>query len=327
MNTWSHLAATYDGSNIRLYLNGTLVRTVAATGNMTASTGALRIGGNSIWGEYFAGLIDEAHVYNRALSAAEVTTDMNVSAPPSAPRLTITSPANNATIAGSTVSVAFTTSGDISQASLVALRLDSGAITYAPLTSPVQLTGVAAGVHSLNGFLARSDQSKITGSDASAVTFTTTSNTPKLNITSPVNGATITGTTINVSYSTTGDLAEADHVNIRLDGGPDMRVQALNGALQIDSVAAGAHTLTGYVERSDNSKITGSDAATISFTSVLPGHDETRRRHHGAARRRHRQRERSRSARMPWTTLPLRACSSNSMAWRWAPKIRARRTP
>ena len=47
---------------------------------MTASTGALRIGGNSIWGEYFAGLIDEAHVYNRALSAAEVTTDMNLSA-------------------------------------------------------------------------------------------------------------------------------------------------------------------------------------------------------------------------------------------------------
>ena len=82
VNTWSHLAATYDGSNIRMYLNGTLVRTLAATGSMAASTGALRIGGNSIWGEYFAGLIDEAHVYNRALSAAEVTTDMNFSAPP-----------------------------------------------------------------------------------------------------------------------------------------------------------------------------------------------------------------------------------------------------
>ena len=270
VNTWSHLAATYDGSNIRLYLNGALVKTTAATGNMAASTGALRIGGNTIWGEYFAGLIDEAHVYNRALSAAEVTTDMNLSAPPSSPRLTITSPANNATIASSSVSVAFTTSGDISQANLVALKLDSGAITYAPLTSPVQLTGIAAGVHSLNGFLARSDQSKITGSDASAISFTTTSNTPKLNITAPVNGSTITGTTINVSYSTSGDLAVADHVNIRLDGGPDMRVQALSGAMQIDSVAAGAHTLTGYVARTDNSQIAGSDAATISFSSVLP---------------------------------------------------------
>ena len=49
-----------------------------------------------------------------------------------------------------------------------------------------------------------------------------------------------------------------------------MQVQALSGALQVDSVAAGAHTLTGYVARSDDSKIAGSDAATISFTSVLP---------------------------------------------------------
>ena len=34
----------------------------------------LRIGGNSIWGEYFSGLIDEVRVYNRALSAAEIQT-------------------------------------------------------------------------------------------------------------------------------------------------------------------------------------------------------------------------------------------------------------
>ncbi len=274
VNTWSHLAATYDGSNLRLYVNGTLVRTAAATGAMAPSTGALRIGGNSIWGEYFAGLIDEAHVYNRALSASEIATDMNGSSTPAGPKLTLTSPANNATIAGSTVSVAFSTSGDISQAGFVALTIDGGAPTYAPLGGPVQLTGIAAGVHSLNGFLARSDQSKIAGSDASAITFTTTSNTPRLNISAPVNGATITGSTITVSYSTTGDQAEADHVYIRLDGGADLRVQDLSGSLQIDGVTAGAHTLTGYVARNDDSKIVGSDAATVSFSSVLP--DTTR---------------------------------------------------
>ena len=36
----------------------------------------LRIGGNSVWGEWFAGLIDEVRVYNRALSAAEIQQDM-----------------------------------------------------------------------------------------------------------------------------------------------------------------------------------------------------------------------------------------------------------
>ena len=36
---------------------------------MTASNGALRIGGNSLWSEFFKGRIDEVRIYNRALSA------------------------------------------------------------------------------------------------------------------------------------------------------------------------------------------------------------------------------------------------------------------
>jgi hypothetical protein len=43
---------------------------------MAASTGVLRIGGNSVWSEWFAGLIDEVRVYNRALTAAEIQQDM-----------------------------------------------------------------------------------------------------------------------------------------------------------------------------------------------------------------------------------------------------------
>ena len=76
-NAWTHLAYTYDGANMRMYVNGVLVRTVARTGNITASTGPLRIGGNEVWGEFFTGLIDDVRVYNRALTLAEVQTDMN----------------------------------------------------------------------------------------------------------------------------------------------------------------------------------------------------------------------------------------------------------
>jgi concanavalin A-like lectin/glucanase superfamily protein len=43
---------------------------------ITTSGGALRIGGNSIRGEYFRGLIDDVRIYNRALSAAEIQADM-----------------------------------------------------------------------------------------------------------------------------------------------------------------------------------------------------------------------------------------------------------
>jgi hypothetical protein len=76
-NTWTHIAAVYDGLNLRLYINGVQVGTRALTGSMAVSTGALRIGGNQIWPEWFSGLIDEVRVYNRGLSAAEVTADMN----------------------------------------------------------------------------------------------------------------------------------------------------------------------------------------------------------------------------------------------------------
>ena len=74
--TWTHLAATFDGSTLRLYVNGTQVSQLAVSGSIATSNGALRIGGNSIWGEYFSGLIDEVRIYNRALTAGEIGQDM-----------------------------------------------------------------------------------------------------------------------------------------------------------------------------------------------------------------------------------------------------------
>jgi len=79
---WSHLAATYDGATLKLYVNGTLVSSKAATGAIQAGTRALRIGGNAIWSEWFQGLIDEVRVYNRALGAAEIQGDMAVAVKP-----------------------------------------------------------------------------------------------------------------------------------------------------------------------------------------------------------------------------------------------------
>ncbi len=76
LNTWTHLAMTYDGVALKLYVNGTLIRTTSVSGNIVSSTNPLRIGGNSVWGEYFSGRIDEVRIYNRALSVGEIQTDM-----------------------------------------------------------------------------------------------------------------------------------------------------------------------------------------------------------------------------------------------------------
>jgi len=77
VNTWSHLAATYDGNVVRLFVNGTQVASQAQTTPLTISTGPLSIGGTAAYGEYFQGTIDEVRVYNRALSASELQADMN----------------------------------------------------------------------------------------------------------------------------------------------------------------------------------------------------------------------------------------------------------
>ncbi len=81
LNAWTHLAATHDGTTLRLYVNGVQVGSRPVAGALLTSTGALRIGGNSIWGEFFQGRIDEVRIYNRALSAAELQTDMNTPLP------------------------------------------------------------------------------------------------------------------------------------------------------------------------------------------------------------------------------------------------------
>ena len=77
LNTWSFVAVTYDGATIRVYLNGTQISTSNRTTTMPVTAQPLRIGGDSQWGEYFNGLIDNIRIYNRALSAAEITTDMS----------------------------------------------------------------------------------------------------------------------------------------------------------------------------------------------------------------------------------------------------------
>ena len=77
LNTWCHLAATYDGATLRIYVNAVQVASQAVTGSIVTSSNPLSVGGNSVWGEYFAGLIDEVRIYGRALTAAEIQTDMS----------------------------------------------------------------------------------------------------------------------------------------------------------------------------------------------------------------------------------------------------------
>ena len=100
VNVWSHVAATYDGTTLRLWVNGNEVAAVVKAPSIATSTGAFRIGGRGVSpGEFFAGLVDDVRVYNVALTQAQIQTDMNTPVAPdtSPPVVSSVAPAAGAT--------------------------------------------------------------------------------------------------------------------------------------------------------------------------------------------------------------------------------------
>jgi hypothetical protein len=71
-NTTYYLAATYDGANLKLYIDGNLVSTVAGTGTVDTTATDLMIGSNQGTSEYLTGSADEPAVYNKALTPEQV---------------------------------------------------------------------------------------------------------------------------------------------------------------------------------------------------------------------------------------------------------------
>ena len=72
-NRWHHIAGTYDGSKLNLYIDGVARASVAATGSIADSSArSLNIGGFSEGGFLFKGVVDDVQIYNRALSATEI---------------------------------------------------------------------------------------------------------------------------------------------------------------------------------------------------------------------------------------------------------------
>ena len=75
------LAFASAGCQLRFYVNGTQVASTLVTGSYQVNGNPLWIGGNAVYGEHFQGKLDELRIYSRALSPAEIQTDMNTSIP------------------------------------------------------------------------------------------------------------------------------------------------------------------------------------------------------------------------------------------------------
>ena len=71
--TWYHVAMSYDGHELTLYVNGQLEASVPADGPLVITSVPVIIGMTAGWPtSNIQGLIDEPSLYNRALAAAEI---------------------------------------------------------------------------------------------------------------------------------------------------------------------------------------------------------------------------------------------------------------
>ena len=86
LNSWTHLAMTYNGTIVCLYINGLLDSNYAQSGSIPTTTNWLAIGckptgthGGPGTYAYTNGTIDEVRIYDRALSQQEIQADMGES--------------------------------------------------------------------------------------------------------------------------------------------------------------------------------------------------------------------------------------------------------
>jgi hypothetical protein len=267
LNTWSHLAATYDGTALRLYVNGAQIQSRALTGAITTSNNPLHIGGNAVWGEYFAGLIDEARIYNRALSPTEVQADMNapVGVDTTAPVASVTSPVSGSTVL-STVTLNATATDNVAVTGVQFLldgQLLGPELTAAPYTLNWDTSLTNDGPHTLS-VRARDAAGNLGNSAAVNVNV---QNAPGLVIDSPAAGATITSSTVVVNYHTFGNLAAAgvDHAHFSLNGVTIMDLP-MDGVASFTGVTSGTYTLEGWLVAANHNEIPGTRAAPVSVT-------------------------------------------------------------
>ncbi len=80
LNTWYHIVLTYDGSYLRLYVNGVEEKSMAVSGPLRTQTSPLVIGSTGT-AKYFKGNIANVAMYQRALTPAEIAMQYPANSP------------------------------------------------------------------------------------------------------------------------------------------------------------------------------------------------------------------------------------------------------
>jgi prepilin-type N-terminal cleavage/methylation domain-containing protein len=69
---WHHLVMTYDATQLKLYINGSIDKITNLSGSLNNSVYPVRIGYSYTTPSYAKGIIDEVRIYNQALTTAQI---------------------------------------------------------------------------------------------------------------------------------------------------------------------------------------------------------------------------------------------------------------
>jgi len=83
IGVWYHVAGVYDGSEIKMYVNGNLETSSSHSGPIPTTPDKFYIGVDATtWVEYFNGSVEELSLWNRALTESQIQTVMSGSLNP-----------------------------------------------------------------------------------------------------------------------------------------------------------------------------------------------------------------------------------------------------
>lgn len=206
-NVWTHIAFTYDGVNVRGYVDGVQQFATPQTTSIASRTGALRLGTDNKTNQPLKGKLDEVRIYNRTLTAQEVASVYgDVSAPdttaPSIPTgLTGTAPATTQT------NLAWTISSD--NVGVIGYKVYRNGVQIATTTTPsyvnTGLTPSTTYAYSVAAYDLAGNVSAL-----SVTVNVTTPSTPPVDTTAPsvpagVVAVAVSTTQINLTWSASTD--------------------------------------------------------------------------------------------------------------------------
>lgn len=269
---WTHIAAVYDGSTMRLFKDGVQIGSVAKTGTVATNSAVDATIGNQPVGagaKGFDGCLDDMRIYSRALSAAEIAQLAQVAGANVAPTID-SSPVTTATVGveySYDVDASDPDFGDLVAYSLSAnpagasINAGTGLITWTPAApESAMFTVVATDLGGLTDMQSFTVNALPPGNPPQfdSTPFGTAYLQPPAGPTAPANPP-----TPEVEYSYTAQVSDldGDAVTLALTTGPAGATLDSEGWLQWTPTAAdlGSHLFV----------LTATDATGLSSTQVF----------------------------------------------------------